>query len=325
MSVSGFDQGKNYEGYAAILECKREQMASSHQVKRFFGKLSVITNHIFNKILNELFVWKLHITKLSIKEPGIDTMVFDNDSAAKRDGNQVTCKHKKGFQPLHISWGPFLVDVLFRKGSAHSNHGNDYINRVKSVVKLGRGRYSTRVPIILCADSDFADQKAHDVFEKDFHIHYITTGKLYKNVTEYVKNIPADTIVKKSHERESDELIHRSLKELTTKEQFPIKSFGMNRAYYFMLVFTHFIYKAYKQNVTASVISVIVYPNTFRRKLIDFTAKLTSRSGNIVLNVTKTVCQTIDIEELWKWCQLPLQIMTISLFMKTKMSHWRKI
>ncbi len=115
----------------------------------------------------------------------------------------------------------------------------------------------------------------------------------------------AQTIVKKSHERGADELIHRSLKELATKEQLPF------RAYYFMIVFTHFIYEAYKQDVPASVISVTVYPNTFRRKLIDFAAKITSGSRNTVLNVTKTVYQTINIAELWKLCQSPPKIQLV--------------
>ncbi len=98
MSISGFDQSKSDEGYAALLECKREQMASSHQVKRFFGKLSFITNLIFNKILNELFVWRLHISKPRIIELGIDTMVLDNDSAGKREGSEVTYKRNSGTQ-----------------------------------------------------------------------------------------------------------------------------------------------------------------------------------------------------------------------------------
>jgi len=388
MAMSGFDQSKNDEGYAALLECKPDQMASSHQIKRFFGKLSFITDLIFNKILNELFLWRLHISKPRIIELGIDTMVLDNDSALKREGNEVTYKRKKGFQPLHISWGPFLVDVMFRKGSAHSNHGTDYISRVKSVVKLIRERYSSDVPIVLCADSGFADQKAYDVFERDLHIHYITTGKLYDDVTDYVQDLSTDTfgkisknkaiwhfvefanrlkswtkfrrciftklhrddagqyamgfgkpdsiiytnigncpkadeklraaggshyfeaetIVRKSHARGADELIHRSIKELATKEQLPFKSFKMNRAYYFMLVITHFIFETYKQDVTAQVISVTVYPNTFRRKLIDFAAKITSRARSIVLNVTKTVYETINIDQLWKRCQSPPQI-----------------
>ena len=36
MAISGFDQSKKDEGYACLLECKTDQLASSHQVKRFF-------------------------------------------------------------------------------------------------------------------------------------------------------------------------------------------------------------------------------------------------------------------------------------------------
>jgi len=63
MAISSFDQSKKDEGYASVLECKIDQMASSHQIKRFFGKLSCVTNFVFNKILNELFIWRLHISK----------------------------------------------------------------------------------------------------------------------------------------------------------------------------------------------------------------------------------------------------------------------
>lgn len=388
MAISGFDQRKADDGYASMLECTTDQLASSHQIKRYFRKLSVVTNFIFNKILNELFVWRLHIDKPRIIELGVDTMVLDNNSATKREGNEPTYKRKKGFQPLHISWGRFLVDVMFRKGSAHSNHGTDYIDRVRSVVTLIRKRYCADVPIILAADSGFADQKAYRVFEQDLHIHYITTGKLYEDLKEYIGALPdesfgeltkdkalweytefasklkswpkfrrciftrlqrdetgqyimdfekpdtiiytnigncpeadkklkaaggtpyfeAETIVRKSHERGADELIHRSIKELATKEQLPFKRLGMNRAYYFILVITHFLFEAYKQDVTAKVIPITVYPNTFRRKLIDFAVKITSRSRNVFLNVTKAIYHAINIEELWKKCQSPPRI-----------------
>ena len=121
----------------------------------------------------------------------------------------------------------------------------------------------------------------------------------------YQHYFEAKTIIQKSHERGADELIHRSLKELATKEQLPFKSFGMNRAYYFLLVITHFIFETYKQDVTADVIPIESYPNTFRRKLIDFAAKITSGGRNIILNVTKTVYKTIKIIELWERCQSP--------------------
>ena len=116
-----------------------------------------------------------------------------------------------------------------------------------------------------------------------------------------------ETIIQKSHERGADELIHRSIKELATKEQLPFKSFGMNRAYY-LLVITHFIFEAYKQDVTSDAIPISSYLNTFRRKLIDFAAKITSGAGYIILKVTKTVYETINIIELWKRCQSPPQI-----------------
>lgn len=388
MSISGFDQSKKDKGFAALLECETAQLASSHQMKRYFIKLSVIGNLIFNKILHELFIWRILITKPKIIELGIDTMVLDNDSAKKREGNEPTYKRKKGFQPLHISWGVFLVDVLFRNGSAHSNHGTDYTDRIRSIVKLIRKRYSPDVPIVVCGDSGFADQKAYQVFEQELDIHYITTGKIYGDVKEYIQRLPegsfneirknkvvwgyvefgnrlkswsafrrciftrlqcdetgqyvlpfsrpdniiytnigncptadqklkaagggfyfnAETIVEKSHQRGADELIHRSIKELATKEQLPFKSMGMNRAYYFMLVIAHFLFEAYKRDITANVLPVHSYPNTFRRKLIDFGAKIVSHSRKIILKVPKTVYQHIQLDELWKLCQSPPSI-----------------
>ncbi|MBK3519995.1 IS1380 family transposase [Carboxylicivirga marina] len=384
-AISHFDQLKTDEGYAALLENTTKELASSHQTKRFFMKLSAVTNLIFNKILHELFIWRLKINCPKIITLGIDTMVLDNDDAQKREGCETTYKKKKGFQPLHICWGPFLIDVLFRKGSAHSNHGNDYTQREKAIVKLIRNRYSEQVPIILCADSGFADQKAYEYFEDELDIHYITTSKIYADVKEYVKDIPSQnfcslkknkavwgcvefgnklkswkkfrrciftklnceesgqyvldfskpdnviytnigncksaddklrvagggsffltkSIIQISHSRGADELIHRSIKELATKEQLPFKSFGMNRAYYFMLVITHFIFEAYKQDVTVDIVPITTYPNTFRRKLIDFAAKITSGSRYVKLNVSRTIHETINFKELWKRCQSP--------------------
>ena len=340
MSIAGFDKKKADIGYAAVLESTLDQMASSHQIKRFFAKFSILPNWVFNKVLHELFVWRLNILKPWIIMLGIDTMVMDNDGSKKREGNQVTYKKKKGFQPLHICWGTFLVDVMFRKGSAHSNHGADYTDRVRAIVGLIRKRYSKDVPIIIVGDSGFADQKAYEYFEEGLGIHYITTSKIYEDVKRYLQELPleyfdelskdktkwsfvelgsklgawskfrrcifskqdtdekgqyiidfskpdnviytnigmckeaddkllaaggaqyfeAENIIRQSHARGADELIHRSIKELATKEQLPFLKFGMNRAYYFLLVINHFIFEAYKQNVSAVIIPITVYP-----------------------------------------------------------------
>ena len=385
MTMSGFDSKKRDVGYAALLENQVTEMASSHQIKRFFSKLSPINDFIFNKILHELFIWRLQLEAPKIIILGIDTMVMDNDDSQKREGNEPTYKKKKGFQPLHICWGPFLIDLLFRKGSAHSNHGTDYTDRVKVVVNLIRERYSKEVPIIICADSGFADQKAFDVFEEELHIHYITTSRMYKDIREYAQamnteaydeftkgkaiwryfefanrraswhrfrrsifttlscdeqgqyvigfdktdtliytNIGSNEIADKrlrdaggdnlfetssiihlSHKRGADELIHRSIKELATKEQLPFKKFGMNRAYYFLLVISHFIFESYKRDVTIDVIPETSYPNTFRRKLIDFASKITCGGRNVKLNVPREIYVAFSLELLWQRCQSP--------------------
>ena len=79
----------------------------------------------------------------------------------------------------------------------------------------------------------------------------------------------------------------------------------MNRSYYYLLVITHFIFEAYKQDVTPDVVPITVYPNTFRRNLIDLAVKITKRSREIILNVTKTIYETFNVNELWKRCQSP--------------------
>ena len=388
MSMKRFDELKKDTGYITSLELKESQMASSHAMKRFFKKLSIINDLIFNKILHELFVWRLKISNQEIIILGIDTMVLDNDDAPKREGCEVTYKKKKGFQPLHICWGKYLIDVVFRKGSAHSNHGTDFTDRVAAVVNLIRKRYNSDVAIILCADSGFFDQKAMAYFEKELKIHYIITGKMYQDVKDdlsksdeqsykeirknkavwkYIEighklkswdkyrrcivtklftdekgqflldfsrpdtilytNIGicpdadqrltscggeqyfnADTIIETAHQRGADELIHRSIKELAVKEQLPFEKFGMNRAYYFFLVFTHFLQEAYKNDVCKDVLPVSSYPNTFRRVMIDFAAKFTIKSRNLILNVSKGIYDQINLSKIWNLCHTPIKI-----------------
>ena len=94
MSIASFDKYKQDAGYTALLENKAEEMASSHQIKRFFRKLmnNKITNAIYLKILHELFIWQLTIEKPSIIILGADTMVLNNNDALKREGVEPTYK-----------------------------------------------------------------------------------------------------------------------------------------------------------------------------------------------------------------------------------------
>jgi len=82
----------------------------------------------------------------------------------------------------------------------------------------------------------------------------------------------------------SDELIHRSIKELATKEQLPFQHIEMNRAYYYLLAVSHFLFESYKRDVTYQVLPINSNPNTFRRRLIDFAVKIVSHYGEIILS-----------------------------------------
>jgi hypothetical protein len=385
-AISGFDELKKDAGYTAVLENKENEMASSHQIKRFFSKLMFnnITNKIYRKILHELFIWRLLKEKPQIIILGGDTMVLDNDDAEQREGAEPTYKKKKGFQPLHITWCWFLIDVVFRTGSKHSNHGTDFIDTVTDIVNLIRTRYNPDVPIVLVADSGFADQKNFQYFEDELKISYITTGPLYENVKNELSNIDFDSynsftkkgfwnycelgikldswerfrraifttmetnendqfclefvktdsliytnigmdlamteqlkqaggdyllsangIIAQSHQRGQDELIHRSIKELALKEQLPFKKLEMNRAYYYFLVFAHILFECYKRDVSYDVLPITSYPDTFRRHLVDFAAKIVDHSGQISLKVTSYISNKLNIFELWKRCQHP--------------------
>jgi hypothetical protein len=103
------------------------------------------------------------------------------------------------------------------------------------------------------------------------------------------KYFEALEIMKLSHARGTEELIHRGLKELATGGQLPFKRMGMNRAYYYLLVIAHFILETYKRDITADVTPITSYPNTFRRGLVDFAVKLTSHSREILNPVIHSI------------------------------------
>lgn len=397
MSISGFDKKKQDESYAAVLENSPEEMASSHQIKRFFRKLSIVPAFVFRKILKTLFIWRLNIKKPQVIELFIDTMVLNNDDAIKREGVEPTYKPVKGFQPLHVAWDGKIVDLIFRKGSSHSNHGTDYVDTVRDIVKLIRRKYSKTVAIIINTDSGFFDQKAFDYFEQVLKIHWVSTATLYstikKNIVELKKtnketpifnsyekgkqvwnyvefgsklkswkkfrrcvyteltskkdgqflldfhksdsviftNIGINSdldkklkgtkaeeyftpegLIKFSHSKGKDELVHRSLKEFATKEQLPFEKFGMNMVYYYLLVITHFLFETYKIDVTNEVVPVKSYPNTFRRQLIDFAVKIVSHSRDKILQITEAIYNNLKIKDLWLKCQTPPKILFIS-------------
>jgi hypothetical protein len=103
-------------------------------------------------------------------------------------------------------------------------------------------------------------------------------------------------------------LNHRSLKEFIGKEQLPFKRFASNRAYYLVQLITHFLYECYKEDVTFDIVPVSSYPSTFRRKCIDFAAKVVGTGNYIILKVSRALWKGNNVFKLWQRCNSPIPL-----------------
>lgn len=113
---------------------------------------------------------------------------------------------------------------------------------------------------------------------------------------DYMK---ADSIVACYHERGSDELANRALKDFG-HEQLPFKRFSPNAAWYYMMLLGHFLMETFKQDVCVPVVSVGAYANTIRRRLIDIAGKIVSHSGRIILKVSTTCFKNLHLSDLFQ-------------------------
>lgn len=189
--LTRFDQLKQDAAYSGVIETDTRHMLSSHSVKRFFANVSRLRVFMFRKVLHRLFLWRLHREKPEVITLGIDTMVMDNDDARCREGVQPTYKNVKGFQPLQVFWGRYLIDAVFREGNLHSNHGNHVRRVVTHLVSLIRSHYRQDIPILIAADAGFFDQKLFSLFD-ELGIGFIIGGKMYKDLKEMIGELPSD-------------------------------------------------------------------------------------------------------------------------------------
>ena len=72
--LTGFDQLKKEESYLDVVGSER--LASSHAIKRFFGAFSFCRVYLFRRLLQDLFIWRLKLTKPRVIILGIDTTLF---------------------------------------------------------------------------------------------------------------------------------------------------------------------------------------------------------------------------------------------------------
>jgi hypothetical protein len=377
-----FDQISQDQGYAGGIETDPADMASSHQIKRFFKAFAWTRVFLFRRLLHTLFLWRLQIVQPNVIELGIDTMVMDNDDALCRQGVKPTYKKKKGFQPLQMNWGRFIVDAVFRGGDKHSNHGDSVLNMIRHMVIKIKRDYRWDVPIIIRMDSGFFDQKIFNLCEA-LHVGYVCGGKMYANITQVAANwdesrwqrfestkkecwqyaefgcrqgnwkrfrraiycrlmhddcnqlylpgcrpdtvfvtnigqgraidwmlkkvgatdyLTANGLIACYHERGSDELANRALKDFG-HEQLPFKQFTPNAAWYYMMLVGHFLLESFKADVSAPVVAIGAYASTVRRRLIDIAGKIVSHSGETVLKVSQSCLEGLRLTELFQRCR----------------------
>jgi hypothetical protein len=183
-----FDALKEDAGYAASIETQTQAMLSSHAVKRFLGAFRMWRIWLFRRLLQHLFLWRRRIQKPKLVLLGLDTMVMDNDEAYQREGVAPTYKRIKGFQPLQVTWGRFIIDAVFRGGDKHCNHADTAQKTIRHVVEKIRKHYRKEVPIVIRLDSGFFDQKLLEVFEQ-LGIGYIVAGKLYDDIQSFISKM----------------------------------------------------------------------------------------------------------------------------------------
>lgn len=376
--LSRFEELKADNAYAGIIEESQETLASSHTMKRFFNGFSFVRIWQFRYLLQMLFIWRLKIEKPKLIILNIDTMPMNNDDALKREGVEPTYKKVKGFAPLQLTWGRYIIDAVFRGGSKHSNHSDTAMKMVRHVVKKIRKEYDKQALILLRCDSGFFDQKNMEAFEA-LGIAYIIGGKVYNDIKEIARETPTDCwenyvygrqewkyielgnrrnswntfrrmfyslyctnddgqvsmdfdrpdtvmytnlgvdleltaaflaasldhyltgsgVIRCYHDRGSDELVHRGLKDFGT-EKLPFKLFTPNAAYYYTMLVSYFLAEAFKDDVGQVAIPVGCYATTLRRVVIDTAAKIIRTGGQIIVKFSKAVFTQLHADRLWK-------------------------
>jgi hypothetical protein len=155
-------------------------------------------NSVFHQIIcyffdgTDLHMSRFDHLKRDTGYAGVIESEVNNNDADVREGVEPTYKKVKGFQPLQVFWGRYLVDAIFRNGKAHSNHGNHVQRVVSDMVRLIRRGYRNDVPIIFIADTGFFDLALLDHCER-LKVGLIVGGKMYLDIKETIDQLPDES------------------------------------------------------------------------------------------------------------------------------------
>jgi hypothetical protein len=162
-SLGHFDDLAEDESYRDCIAVTDLKTVSSHAIKRFFHFFTSAKNRLFRGVLLRLFGFMLTSIKPTEVVLDIDSVVYDNDDALKREGSTPTYKKVKGFQLLLVKWGSFIVCADFRTGSAHCNRGNGLKYAFVSLVKVIRKALGDDISIRVTMDGRSANSHGNFV------------------------------------------------------------------------------------------------------------------------------------------------------------------
>jgi len=107
-----------------------------------------------------------------------------------------------------------------------------------------------------------------------------------------------DTVIIESHhQRGADELPHRGLKEFGS-EQLPFKNFAANRAYYYLMVISFFLFETFKEDGLKELLPVGTYATKVRRTIVDIAAKVVRGGRERILKVTESVMKRLRLDRI---------------------------
>jgi hypothetical protein len=114
--------------------------------------------------------------------------------------------------------------------------------------------------------------------------------------------LTANSIIACYHERGSDELANRALKDFGY-EQLPFKNFNPNAAWYYSMLLGHFLMESFKEDISTPVLPIGAYATTVRRKLIDIAGKIVSHGKTVILKVPQACLEHLRLLELFNRCK----------------------
>jgi len=147
----------------------------------------------------------------------------------------------------------------------------------------------------------FPFARKESILYTNLGVNHKVTDLLRNNHSEYLK---ANKILECYHQRGSDELIHRALKEFGT-ETLPFKRFESNGGYYLIMLISFFLYELFKKDITKDILPSVSYATTFRRNLLDIAGKVIRTGGKVILKIAKNMYNKLKIPVIWELAKHP--------------------